>query len=404
MNVFSRSNVVVLLLTMSITRGEAQSSDSLTMERSVHQLKEVTVNSRTTQERLDNVQIGQAKIDMKNLLKVPSLLGEHDVIKSLQLLPGIKSESDASSGFEVRGGTSAQNLVLLDNASIYQAGHLMGLFSSFNDDALMNASLYKGMIPSQYGDATSSVLDVNTKSGDMSSYHYGASLGLLSAKIYAEGPIAKDKASFLFTARRSYMDVFMKFSDDYKNYSLYFYDLNGRIDWHINDKNRLSVALFHGRDNMELTDLSATNWGNTSLTMRWLHYYSEKLLTNTSLYLSNYDNYMDMQGLGMDYDQSGFIRHYGLNHTIQWFPVKSLKFNFGLQAVLVNLRSAEWTIGDLTQREQRKAWENAVWANVIWNPTSRLSLSAGLRYNFFSALGGSPSYTLNPDADIIETF
>src|SRR5574344_98856 len=256
MNVFSRSNVVVLLLTMSITRGEAQSSDSLTMERSVHQLKEVTVNSRTTQERLDNVQIGQEKIDMKNLLKVPSLLGEHDVIKSLQLLPGIKSESDASSGFEVRGGTSAQNLVLFDNATIYQAGHLMGLFSSFNDDALTNASLFKGMIPAQYGGATSSVLDVSTKSGDMNKYHYGASIGLLSAKVYAEGPIIKDKASFLFTARRSYMDMFLKMSDDYKNSSLYFYDLNGKIDWRINANNRFSLTLFHGKDNMGISEMA----------------------------------------------------------------------------------------------------------------------------------------------------
>ena len=394
---------VLVMLTLSFAKGYAQKQDSVSMKDGVHMLNEVVVNSRSAKTRIDNVQIGQEKIEMENLHKVPSLLGEHDIFKSLQLLPGIKSESDASSGFEVRGGTSSQNLVLFDNATIYQAGHLMGLFSSFNDDALTNASLFKGMIPAQYGGATSSVLDVSTKSGDMNKYHYGASIGLLSAKVYAEGPIIKDKASFLFTARRSYMDMFLKMSDDYKNSSLYFYDLNGKIDWRINANNRFSLTLFHGKDNMGISEMADMNWDNTSLTARWLHYYGSKLLSNTSAYFSDYNNYMDMQGLGMDYDQSGFIRQYGISHTLQWFPTKQLKFNIGLQSALINLRSAEWTIGDVNQREQRKAWENAVWANSTWNPFPFLSLSAGLRLNLFSALGGSPYYKLNSDYDIEET-
>lgn len=392
----------IIMISYSLS-GLAQNNDSISKFNKVQQLQEVVVTSRSAKERVNNVQIGQEKIKISDLAKQPSLLGEHDVFKSLQLLPGIKSESEASSGFQVRGGKSSQNLVLLDNASIYQAGHLMGLFSSFNDDALVNASLYKGLIPAQYGDATSSVLDVMTKSGDMNQYHYGGTLGLLSAKASIEGPIVKDKASFLFTARRSYADLFLKTTDKYKDCSLYFYDMNGRVDWKLNDANRFSVTFFHGKDVMLLNDFSDVNWENTSLTLRMMHYYSSKLLSNTNLYFSSYDSYMNMSGLGMDYDQNGFIRHYGLNHNFQFFPTSNLSFNFGLQSALIDLCSAEWNIGTTNQKEERKAWENSLWLNGVWSPISRLSLSAGLRLNSFSVLGGSPYYTIDNNGNITST-
>lgn len=392
----------VIMVSYSLS-GWAQNNDSISKFNKVQQLQEVVVASRSAKERVNNVQIGQEKIKIGDLSRQPSLFGEHDIFKSLQLLPGIKSESEASSGFQVRGGKSSQNLVLLDNASIYQAGHLMGLFSSFNDDALMNASLYKGMIPAQYGDATSSVLDVMTKSGDMNQYHYGGTLGLLSAKANIEGPIVKDKASFLFTARRSYADLFLKATDKYKDCSLYFYDMNGRVDWKLNDENRFSVTFFHGKDVIVLNNFSDIHWENTSLTLRMMHYYSSKLLSNTNLYFSSYNSYMNMSGLGLDYDQNGFIRHYGLNHNFQFFPKSNLNFNFGIQSTLIDLCSAEWDIGTTHQKEERKAWENSLWMNGVWTPISQLSLSAGLRLNSFSVLGGSPYYTIDNNGNILST-
>ena len=388
-----------MMLIYSIS-GFAQQDTVSNLNKTQH-LDEVVIQSRSAKERMNNVQIGQEKIKIGELTKVPSLLGEHDIFKSLQLLPGIKAESEASSGFQVRGGTSAQNLVLLDNASIYQAGHLMGIFSSFNDDALTNATLSKGMIPAQYGDATSSVLDVMTKSGDMSNCHFGGTLGLLSAKIYLEGPIARDKASFLFTARRSYADLFLKANKDYKNTSLYFYDMNGKADWQLNSSNRLSLTFFHGKDVMGISDLSTIDWYNTSLTLRLLHYYNDKILSNTSLYTSNYKNNMEMDGFGTDFEESGFIRHYGLNHNFQWFPRENLKLNIGLQSAFIKLRSAEWNVGNVNQREERDAWENAIWTNGTWSPFRKLSLSAGVRLNLFSALGGAPYYTLDENGNII---
>jgi len=387
-------------LLVNVIHAGAQNNDTTSMEKTVHKLDEVVVSSHSAKERMDNVQIGQEKVKIADLVKVPSLLGERDIIKSLQLLPGIKAESEASSGFQVRGGTASQNLVLLDNATVYQAGHLMGMFSSFNDDALTNATLSKGMIPAQYGDATSSVLDVQTKAGDMQRYRYGATVGLLSAKGYVEGPIAKDKASFLFTARRSYADMFLVFTKDYKDCSLYFYDMNGKADWQIDRRNRLSLNFFHGKDVMGITDFCAVDWKNTSLTLRWLHYFGERLSSVTNMYLSNYDSYMEMEGIGIYFDEAGYIRHYGLNHNFKWMPADKLSFDIGLQSVVIDLLSAEWSIGSVTQRERRKAWENALWVNGIWSPSAKLSMSAGVRLNMFSALGGSPYYDIDKDGEI----
>ena len=162
-----------------------------------HILNEVIVSSFSPQGRVSETQIGVQKIDVAEMAKTPVLFGERDIIKSIQLLPGVKSEGDGSSGYQVRGGTSSQNLILLDGATVYNAGHLMGIFSTFNDDALTNASLYKGQIPAQFGGGTSSVFDISTKTGSMDAYHVNGSIGLLSAKLNVEGPIVKDKLSFL---------------------------------------------------------------------------------------------------------------------------------------------------------------------------------------------------------------
>ncbi|MCD8194251.1 MAG: carboxypeptidase-like regulatory domain-containing protein, partial [Tannerellaceae bacterium] len=186
---------------------------SVTLFEGSQQIEEVVVVSRSARERLDNVTIGVEKIEISEMAKIPSLLGERDIIRSLQLLPGVKSEGDGSSGFQVRGGTAVQNLIVLDDATIYNAGHLMGIFSTFNDDALTNASLYKGQIPAQFGGAVSSVFDIHTKTGNMDGYKFNGSIGLLSAKVNVEGPIIPEKVSFFVSARRSYLDMFMKLTE-----------------------------------------------------------------------------------------------------------------------------------------------------------------------------------------------
>ena len=301
------------------------------------------------------MQIGVEKVEIATLAKVPALFGEKDIIKSIQLLPGIKSESEGSGGYQVRGGTAAQNLILLDGATIYNSGHLMGLFSTFNDDALMSGSLYKGLVPAQLGGGSSSVFDISTRSGDMNNYHFGASVGLLSAKVMAEGPILQDKASFLFAGRRSYLDLFLGLSDEYKNNTLHFYDTNLRFNFRLSPKDVLALSFFHGRDNMAIEDMMMMEWGNTAATANWLHTFNDKLYANTKLAYSNYSSDMGMDVMSSYYKMKGYIRHATLRHQQTWRPDERHSLNYGLEGTYLQLQSAEWDIVTLHERERRNA-------------------------------------------------
>ena len=367
-------------------------------------LQGVTIMSRSAQRRLSEVQVGVERIDVGTMAKVPALFGERDIIKSLQLLPGVKSESEASSGYQVRGGTSAQNLILLDGATIYNAGHLMGLFSTFNDNALNNAALYKGMVPAYFGGATSSVFDVSTRVGDMSQYHFNASIGLLSANVAAEGPIQKEKSSFLFAGRRSYLDLFLKASKDYKDNTLNFYDANLQLAFRLSPHDRLSLSFFRGRDNMGVVDLMDMTWGNTTANASWLHTFNDRLYAHTQLTYSDFSDDVGIDMLNIYYTMKGFIRHLTFHHDQRWMPSKSVTLRYGLETSLLKLKSAEWDINLLHQREKRDAWTNAFWVNQEWKVSDRLDLSAGLRLRLHSVLGGAPYYEIDSEGNIISTF
>ena len=364
----------------------------------------VVVTSNRPADRLREVQIGVEKVNIAEMAKVPVLLGERDIIKSVQLLPGVKQESDMSSGYQVRGGTSSQNLLLLDDAPVYNAGHLMGLFSTFNDDALQGASLYKGMIPAQFGGATSSVFDINTKAGDNQHHHFSGTIGLLSAKLFAEGPVVKDKLSYAVAARRSYMDVFLSATEDYKDNTLNFYDLNGRLDFRAGQKDFLTLTLFNGRDNLGLADMMSMIWSNTSAVGRWHHDFSENLYNGLSVIASKYNSDVSINILKTDYAMQGYIAHLSLRDDLTWKPSDNHRLKFGLQTDWLSLKSAEWDINALHQKESRHAWENAVWVNEEWSATDRLEVSVGLRLNAFSVMGGSPLYEIGQDGSVIHTY
>ncbi len=366
-------------------------------------LEEVTVMSRSAQRRLEEVQVGVEKIDIGTMAKVPTIFGERDIIKNLQLLPGVKSESEASSGYQVRGGTSAQNLILLDGATIYNAGHLMGLFSTFYDGALNNASLYKGMVPAAFGGGTSSVFDINTRVGDMRKYHFGGSIGLLSASVSAEGPIQTDRSSFLFTARRSYLDLFLKMTKDYKNNTLNFYDTNLQFSFRLSNHDRLSLTFFRGRDNMGVEDLMDMKWGNTTANADWLHTFSDNHHAHTQFTFSHFGSDVGIDMLDIYYTMKGFIKHLTLHHDQRWMPTRRMTFKYGLESTYLQLQSAEWDINLLHQREKRDAWSNAVWLHQEWKIADNLELSSGLRLSLHSVLGGAPYYHLDDEGNIIHT-
>ena len=364
-------------------------------------LKEVTVISRSAQKRVEEVQIGVEKVDIATLAKMPSLFGEKDIIKSIQLLPGVKSESEASGGYQVRGGKAAQNLILLDGATVYNAGHLMGLFSTFNDDALMSGSLYKGLVPAQLGGGTASVFDISTRSGDLHDYHFGGSIGLLSAKVVAEGPIKQEKSSFLGAFRRSYLDLFLKATDKYRNNTLHFYDANVRLNFRLSQKDNLSLSFFRGRDNMGLEDMMDMEWGNTTATANWLHTFSDSYYANTKLFYSDFTSDVGIDMLNIYYTMKGYIRHATVQHQQVW-QTGHHRLNYGLEATHLQLQSAEWDINLLHQREKRRALTGALWLGDEWQIGSKIELSAGLRFHLFSALGGSPYYQIDSEGNITE--
>ena len=385
----------MFILTALFSALLAQPADTIRTE----QIEEVVVTSTSARQRIQNVQAGAEQLQLKDLTAAPSLFGENDVMRALQLLPGVKSESDASSSFQVRGGTAAQNLILYDNAPVYNVGHLAGLFSAFNDDALGSATLYKGLLPAQYGGASSAVLDLTGRTGNKHDWHGGASIGLLSAKGTIEGPLVKDKASLLLTARRTYLDAFLKLTDDFRNNTLYFYDVNAKLDWTIGRRDQLFLSFFTGYDRTALKDMIDIRWNNLASSLKWLHHFHGESYAQTTLLYSGYltDNGIDFLGMNIWYN--GHIRQGTLRQDFH-VDLGKHQLDAGFLSTLMNVKSAEWQFINKHVKEQRRAWENAVWLNGIFHLSDRLTASAGLRAVTFSPLGGSLYYDIEDNGDI----
>ena len=384
-----------IILSACLAIAIPETEDSIRTE----QLDEVVVTAKSARQRIENVQTGTELIEIDQLTAAPQLFGENDIMRSIQLLPGVKSESDASSSFQVRGGTSAQNQVLFDLVPIYNVGHVGGMFSTFNDDALAGATLYKGLLPAQYGGASSAVLDVTGRTGNKQTYHGGATIGLLAAKGTFEGPIVKDKASFLVTARRTYMDLFLKMVPDFRHNTLYFYDVNAKLDWTISRKDQLFLTFFTGYDRTSVDKMVDIRWSNLVGSLKWLHHFNGGSNSQTTLYYSGYQNDNGVDFVGMNLWYKAHIRQGSLRQDFN-INIGDQKLKAGFQSTLMNVKSAEWQVVNKSGKEERRAWENAFWLNGEFKFSNALSLSAGLRLNLFSPLGGSLYYDIEPDGNI----
>ena len=371
--------------------------DSIRTER----LEEVVVTSNSARQRIQNVQTGAEVIQLEDLASAPQLFGQTDIMRSIQLLPGVKAESDASSSFQVRGGTSAQNQVLFDLAPVYNSGHLAGLFSAFNEDALASATLYKGLLPAQYGGASSAVLDITGKTGNRSGWHGGVSVGLLAAKGTIEGPIAKDKASLLVTARRTYMDLLLKASKDFRDNTLYFYDFNVKLDWTPDRRNQFFLTFFTSHDRTAVDKMADIRWSNLTAELKWLHHFNDDAYAQTTAFLSNYQTDNGVDFLRMNLWYKGHIRQTSLRQDFSFnLSPFNLNLRAGLQTSLYNVKSAEWQVLSKYDKEQRRAWENTGWVNGTFNLRPDLQASVGLRVNAFSPLGGSLYYDIEDNGEI----
>ncbi|MBT2623546.1 MULTISPECIES: TonB-dependent receptor [Chryseobacterium] len=353
-------------------------------------IDEVIITGVKKDKNLSTAQMGTETLSIKNIEKLPVLFGEKDVMKTIQLLPGIKSNGEGSSGFSVRGGATDQNLILLDEAPVYNASHLLGFFSTFNSDALKDASIIKGNSPAQYGGRLSSVMDVKMKDGNNKDYNVNGGIGLISSRLSVEGPIQKEKSSFIVSGRRTYADLFLKGSDDYKDSKLYFYDLNLKANYQINESNRLYLSGYFGRDVLGVGKTFATDWGNTTATLRWNSIISSKLFSNTSFIYSDYNYKISLESNDNKFGLNSEIQDWNLKQDFTWFAGNKHSVRFGLQSIYHTLTpsSASGTSVSSFPRNPRYSWENAVYINDDFKATEKLTVNYGLRLSGFSVLGG----------------
>jgi hypothetical protein len=358
-------------------------------------LLEVIVKGGTRKdEQVSSPQMGIEKLNMAQINSIPVVFGERDVVKAIQLVPGVKSGSEGNTGFYVRGGASDQNLILLDEAVVYNASHLFGFFSTFNSDAIKDVVLYKGAMPAQYGGRLSSALDISMLDGNAKDYSIQGGIGLIASRIKVEGPLLKGKGSFMISGRRTYADAFLKASSDtsLKNASLYFYDLNAKLNYHFDDKNAIYFSGYLGKDVLGLKNLFGTNWGNTTGTLRFNHIFNSRLFSNTSLIYSNYNYTVQSFDVGNDFKVRSSIRDFNLKEDLQYYLSSQHTLRFGL-----NLIQHAITPGQISATvnssfnpkalEDRHGLESAIYVSDEWHIGDKLNLLYGLRLSRFDLFG-----------------
>ena len=351
-------------------------------------LNEVVVSGHSPAQRVGNVQLGAEKLEMTILEKAPVLFGEVDIIKSITLLPGVRQESEGSGGYMVRGGTASQNLVQLDGATLYNPSHVMGIFSTFNEDALGGATLYKGLMPSYYGGATSSVLDIQLAPGNMKRWHARGTIGLLAAKINANGPIVKDKLSLAVSARRSYADLFLKMVPKYRSTVMHFYDVNAKLRYRPRPDDYIDASFSITHDNMGISDIMWMDWGNMAASVKWTASRGDRWKFITTGAWTDYkgDMWMDIMGNRQRLDE--YIRTVSLNERVSYSIADGHEIELGYRSELFRVKSGEWSVNNSKEKEIRSGWANDVWLDYKGDITSWLSLESGVRLNIFSALKG----------------
>jgi len=380
--------------------------------RSKSDLNEVTINAdKPNNDQVASPQMGLEKINMAQINNVPVLLGEKDILKTISLLPGVKSAGEGNTGFYVRGGASDQNLILLDEATVYNASHLFGFFSTFNSDAIKDVSLYKGGMPAEYGGRLSSVLDIKMNEGNNKDFTVQGGLGLIASRIKVEGPIVKDKGSFMVSARRTYIDLFLKASSDstLKGSTIYFYDINAKANYHFNDKNAVYLSGYFGKDVLGLKNTFGTNWGNSTGTIRFNHLFSNRLFSNTSLVYSNYNYVVQSFSSTDNFKVTSKINDLNLKEDLQYFVGNNHTLKFGL-----NILHHDISPGDITSTasfnnkstEQRYGFENAGYISDEWKASEKLTLLYGLRLSgfFLSGPGTFKTYGLEGNTLTSDTY
>jgi hypothetical protein len=353
-------------------------------------LKDVVVESSRKNDNLTKAQMGTETINMSSINKVPVIFGEKDLLKTIQLLPGVKSAGEGNSGFFVRGGSADQNLILLDEAPVYNATHLLGFFSTFNSDAIKDATIIKGNSPSQYGGRLSSVLDVKMKEGNNQDYTINGGIGLISSKLSIEGPLQKNKSSFILSGRRTYADVFLKATEKFKDNILYFYDLNAKANYQINAKNKIYISGYFGRDELGLGQDFGIDWGNKTGTIRWNKIISNKLFLNTSFIYSDYNYNVKLKNGETNFNINSNIKDLNLKQDYTFYANGTNTLRFGFNSILHTIKPSTFsgTVINSVSKTGRNGLENALYLTNNYRANSQFTVDYGVRLSMFTLMGG----------------
>ena len=371
-------------------------------------LKDVEIKATKSNENITNAQVSAIKLDIKQLEKIPVLFGEKDIMKTIQLLHGVQPASEGNAGYYVRGGSNDQNLILLDEATVYSPAHLLGFFSVFNNDAIKDATLYKGNMPAEYGGRLASVLDLKMKEGNSKEYVIGGGIGLISSRLNIEGPIVKDKGSFIVTGRRTYADLFLKLSKNanVKKSILYFYDINAKANYRIGKRDRIFLSGYFGQDKFGLQDRFTILYGNATATLRWNHIFSDKLFSNTSFIYNEFNYTIGINVASINVKSQ--IRDFSLKEDLDYYLNSKNKLKFGFLTTFHTIvpgqviSSDTSRIGNITLTKNY-GWETSVYAQheiSLWN---KVNINYGIRLSVFTQTGPS-KYFKFPDEGVIDTF
>jgi len=375
-------------------------------------LDEVVIKYNSSASNIRKPEMSVNKLTISTIKKMPAVMGEVDVLRAILQLPGVSSAQEGATGFNVRGGSVDGNLILLDEAVVYNTSHLFGFFSVFNSDVIRDLKLYKGGIPANFGGRTSAVLDIYQKEGNNKEYHITGGIGAVSSRLLAEGPIVKDKSSFVVAGRTSYAHLFLKLADNPNSVS--FYDLNAKLNFKVNDNNRLFLSGYFGKDKMDFNNFFSNNYGNSFFNLRWNHIFSDKFFSNASVIYSKYDYGLKIKYVGIDWVSD--IRNYNFKYNFNHNLSDKLVLNYGVNSIYYQFNPGTIKPMDSTssvnadQIEKKYAWENALYISAEHKLTDRISLNYGLRYSNFMRLGeqhvnvytNNQAVIFNPDLQIYE--
>lgn len=364
------------------------------------ELQEVVVSAEADDANVSDLQMSSNKLDIETITKVPSFMGEADVVRSLQLVPGVSTVGEGASGFNVRGGSVGQNMVLLDEAPVYNSSHLLGFFSVFNPDAVKDVNLIKGGIPSRYGGRIASVLDIRMKEGNNKSFHGQGGIGTIFSRLALEGPIVKDKASFVIAGRRSYIDVLAQpFTDIFNDGAkLNFYDLTMKANYNINENNRVFVSGYLGRDVFMFDKQQGFDWGNNTATIRWNHIFGDRLFANFTLFFSDYDYAL---AFGEDDDDkfewSSQIKSYDFKPEFSYYVNPNNELSFGGEIALIQFEPANASVSSTGEDmdlsiDEKFGLETAIYISNNQKIGSKVQVEYGVRYSNFSLIGPGTAY------------